>query len=73
MARLEQVRRDGFALTEKNLGEGSISISAPVLDYSGQVIAAINLSTLSSRFSLKTAFSELVPKVMAAAKAASST
>ncbi|MFT4065894.1 IclR family transcriptional regulator [Paraburkholderia sp.] len=71
LARLDEVRRCGYSLTEKSLDEGSLSISAPVFDYAGQPIAAINLSTLSSRFTADAAREELVPLVLAAARAAS--
>jgi IclR family pca regulon transcriptional regulator len=67
----DAVKQAGFAVTEKSMDENSVSISAPVFDFKGRAIAAINLSTLSSRYSVKAAKAELVPLVVAAAKAAS--
>ncbi|TCK84133.1 IclR family transcriptional regulator C-terminal domain-containing protein [Paraburkholderia sp. BL9I2N2] len=71
LAYLDDVREAGVAITEKSFDEGSISISAPVYDYAGRAIAAINLSTLTSRYSLDAARTELAPQVIAAAQAAS--
>lgn len=68
---LAGVRRAGFAVTEKNLEQGSVSISAPVFDYAGRPIAAINLSTLQTRYSFDAARRKLAPLVVAAARAAS--
>lgn len=67
----DRVRRAGFCMTEKNMEQGSLSISAPVLDYSGRAIAAINLSTLKTRFSRETARKTLVPLLLDAAREAS--
>lgn len=72
LALLAEVARAGFAVTEKSLDASSLSISAPVLDFSGRAIAAINLSTLTSRYSPEAALHELAPLVVAAARAASS-
>lgn len=71
VAMLAAVASAGFSLTAKSFDEDSLSISAPVFDFSGRAIAAINLSTLASRYSEKAALAELVPLVVAAAKGAS--
>jgi IclR family pca regulon transcriptional regulator len=71
LTELAAVKAAGFSVTEKSLDKDSISISAPVFDFKGVAIAAINLSALASRFTVETALKELVPQVMAAAKAAS--
>lgn len=68
---LRKVSGQGFAVTEKNFDQGSLSISAPVYDFTRKPIAAINLSTLSSRFSRDAARKKLAPLVMEAAAAVS--
>lgn len=47
---LARVRRDGYALNEQEFITGSTGIAAPVFDAAGNVVAAINLGTLTVRF-----------------------
>ena len=47
---LAKVRRDGFATNDQEFITGSTGVAAPVRDASGQVIAALNLGTLTSRY-----------------------
>ena len=68
---LAGVRRAGYSITEKNLEQGSLSISAPVFDYAGRPIATINLSTLKTRYGLDAARKKLLPPLIEAARAAS--
>jgi IclR family pca regulon transcriptional regulator len=72
LALLEQVKKSGYAITEKSPEQGSLSVSAPIFDYVGRPIAAINLSTLTTRFTREQARKTLVPLVVEAAKVASS-
>jgi IclR family pca regulon transcriptional regulator len=67
---LDRVRTHGFALTSKAFDQGSLSISAPVLDGRGRALGAVNLSVLTSRFDRDRAEAELVPAVLQAARAA---
>jgi IclR family transcriptional regulator, pca regulon regulatory protein len=46
---LQQVRREGFAIVDQELEAGLLAVAVPVHDRSGQVIAAINLSTHVAR------------------------
>ena len=69
---LEQVKADGFAVTEKNMEQGSISVSAPVHDSAGRAVGAINLSSLITRYNREMAISQLAPLVIDAARQASS-
>lgn len=64
---LEAVKATGFAVTEKNMEQGSISVSAPVHDRAGRAVGAINLSTLTTRFERQAAIEQLAPLVAAAA------
>lgn len=47
---LAKARRDGFATNDQEFITGSTGVAAPVRDASGQVIAALNLGTLTSRY-----------------------
>jgi IclR family transcriptional regulator, pca regulon regulatory protein len=47
---LVKVRRDGYALNDQEFVTGSTGIAAPVWNSKGEVIAALNLGTLTSRF-----------------------
>lgn len=68
LAIFDKARRNGYSMTEKNLGQGSVSISVPVYGMTGQVVAALNLSTLAARFDMEAARSQLLPLVQHAAK-----
>ena len=47
---LAKVRRDGYAINDQEFITGSTGLAAPLYDASGQVIAAVNLGTLTSRY-----------------------
>ena len=47
---LQQIRRQGYAVTADDLDEGVHSIAAPIRDHHGQVIAAISIAGPSNRF-----------------------
>jgi IclR family pca regulon transcriptional regulator len=70
---LETVKGVGFAVTEKNMEQGSISVSAPVHDRAGRAIGAINLSTLTTRYDRGSAIRDLAPLVARAALKATET
>ncbi|MCG7324139.1 IclR family transcriptional regulator [Achromobacter sp. ACRQX] len=63
-----RARAQGYSMTEKNLGQGSVSISVPVVDARGQTIAALNLSTLATRHDAQAARTRLLPLVTKAAR-----
>lgn len=50
MSTLPQIRTQGYALSVEEVTVGIIAVAAPVLDYRGQVVAAITLSGAASRF-----------------------
>ena len=68
---LQRSRRAGYALTERHLDAHGISVSAPVYNASRHVVAAINISTLKSRFDVASTRRELVPALLAASASAS--
>jgi IclR family pca regulon transcriptional regulator len=47
------VRRQGWAIVDQELEEGLISMSAPIRDRQGRVIAALNISGNAQRKSAK--------------------
>ncbi|MDP2661426.1 MAG: IclR family transcriptional regulator [Dehalococcoidia bacterium] len=49
MQQLDQVRRDGYAISNEELHEGIVSVAAPLKDYDGEVVAGINVSISSFR------------------------
>lgn len=50
---LENVRRNGYAICDEELELGGSGAAAPVFGASGEVIAALNVATPSSRFHVK--------------------
>lgn len=68
---LQRLRRTGYALTERHLDPHGVSLSAPVTDFGGRALAAINVSTLKSRFDAARARRELAPALLAACRALS--
>ncbi|AYG62806.1 IclR family transcriptional regulator [Rhizobium jaguaris] len=47
---LAKVRRDGYAINDQEFVTGSTGIAAPLFDANGNVVAALNLGTLTSRY-----------------------
>ncbi|MFO1326772.1 MAG: helix-turn-helix domain-containing protein [Rubrivivax sp.] len=71
VAGLQRARRAGYALTERHLDPHGVSLSAPVSGVGGQVVAALNISTLKSRYDAARARRELAPALLAACQALS--
>lgn len=68
---LAEVRLRGWAWNDGESEEGIRSVSAPILDRSGRVHAAINVAGLASRVSIKELRSRFVPAVVDAGAAIS--
>ncbi|MGK5692412.1 IclR family transcriptional regulator domain-containing protein [Streptomyces sp. URMC 128] len=64
---LERVRENGYALVDEELEEGLRSISVPIRDRDGGVIAAINVHMHSSRRSVAECVMNIVPELRATA------
>ena len=60
---LAQVRADNYAVADEEMEDGLISIAIPIHVSSGEVIAAINLSSHTSRMSLDQLVSGMLPKL----------
>lgn len=65
---LEQVRRDGYATIDQELELGLRSVAAPIRDWRGSVIAALNVSAHATTVSLETLRTEFLPHVLATAR-----
>jgi IclR family transcriptional regulator, pca regulon regulatory protein len=72
LARLEAIRRDGFALAHQEVFHGDISVAAAVVDAAGRPEGAINLASSTTRWSLTEARKTYARMVVAAAAAISS-
>jgi IclR family transcriptional regulator, pca regulon regulatory protein len=68
LAKVQQVRRQGWSLVNQELEEGLVSLAAPIADRSGRVIAALNLSGQANRTSAKVAQETLLPPLLRAAR-----
>ncbi|MGR3436092.1 MAG: IclR family transcriptional regulator domain-containing protein [Shimia sp.] len=64
---LQDVRRDGHAIVEEELEVGLLSAAVPVRLSSGACIAALNVSTLTSRLTAGQVRSGLIPSLRDAA------
>lgn len=63
------VRAQGFAIVDEELEIGLRSIAVPIRDRSGRIVAAINVSTQSARFSPDAMEREILPRLKQAAAA----
>jgi IclR family pca regulon transcriptional regulator len=66
---IEQVRREGYAMTDQELEQGLRSAAVPIHDASGAVVAALNVSVHASRASMQELRARFVPPAQAAAAA----
>ena len=65
---LEAVARDGYAIVDQELEIGLRSMAVPVRDLSGNVVAALNISTQASRVSAEELLSRCLPALLGAAQ-----
>lgn len=66
---LDRIRDAGYAIVDGELEEGVRSVAAPVRGRGGQVVAAINVSTSSSRVGLDRVTDEHLPALLDATRA----
>lgn len=69
VVKLRRVHLQGWAMVDQELEEGLRSIAAPIRDRQGRVVAAVNLSTHASRTTAESVQRELLPPLLAVAKA----
>jgi IclR family pca regulon transcriptional regulator len=56
--------RQGFALDEEEYAKGLICFAAPIYDYSGHVVAALNVSVLLLYYSMEEFVEKIGSKVL---------
>ena len=66
-ALIAKAGRDGYAVVDEELEVGLRSIAVPVRDRTGRIVAAINVSTQSARFSVEEMEREVLPRLKEAA------
>lgn len=65
---LVQIRAKGFAINNEELEKGLRAVAAPIINYSGEAFAAINIAFATARHPGQHVFSEFARKVMAGAE-----
>jgi IclR family pca regulon transcriptional regulator len=60
---LARVRRQGWSLVDQEFEEGLRALSVPVRDAEGRVLAAVNVSTYASRWSMHAFRERLLPRL----------
>ena len=60
---LGQIRRDGFAVSDRQVTDDALSVAAPIVDARGEVIASLSIVSRAG----ETVVERLVPVVRAAA------
>lgn len=68
MLELKEVRKKGYAINDEELAGGLRSVAAPLRDYEGKVVAAINISVPGARISRPTLEELLAPQVVDTAR-----
>lgn len=68
MAKIRQVRKQGWCIVNQELEEGLISVAAPITNRAGRTIAAINISGQANRTNAKAAQEQLLPPLLACAR-----
>lgn len=71
LAELRTVREQGWSMVDQELEEGLRSVAAPIIDTSGQVVAAVNLSAQAQRWTPESITTELLPPLLKTAAAIS--
>jgi IclR family pca regulon transcriptional regulator len=66
-ATLMKVRAQGYALVDQELEEGVRSLAAPILNASGSVMAAMNVSCHATRATVSRMREEFLPHLLATA------
>ena len=65
---LQQVRQQGLCIVDQELEQGLRSIAVPVYDASGQVLAALNVSTHAGRVSRSELEQRFLPSMLSASR-----
>ena len=65
---LQEVRQQGWCIVDQELEQGLRSIAVPVYDASGQVVAALNVSTHAGRVSRTELEQRFLPGLLSASR-----
>ena len=68
LAELEQVKKQGWALVDQELEVGLRSLAVPIFDFNGCAIAALNIGTQASRWTVGALQKDALPVLQAAAQ-----
>jgi IclR family pca regulon transcriptional regulator len=68
MADLEQVKKQGWALIDQELEVGLRSLAVPVFDFNNCAVAALNIGTQASRWTVSALQKDALPALRAAAQ-----
>ncbi|MBU1361422.1 MAG: helix-turn-helix domain-containing protein [Gammaproteobacteria bacterium] len=68
LAKVAQARRQRWCLVNQELEEGLISIAAPIVDRTGRMVAALNISGQANRTSPKVMQETMLPALLASAR-----
>ncbi|TVT01254.1 hypothetical protein FNH07_29820 [Amycolatopsis bartoniae] len=63
VARIDEVRAQGWALIDQELERGVRSVAVPLRDDSGQVVAAVTVGTHTSQIDDDTLFGSILPRL----------
>jgi len=69
IAELEQVKKQGWAMVDQELEVGLRSLAVPIFDFTGCAIAAINIGTQASRWTVSALQKDALPALRNAAQA----
>ena len=71
MEMLKPVRKQGWALVDQELELGLRSLAVPILDFNGCAVAALNIATQASRWTVSALQKDALPVLKAAAQSVS--
>ncbi|WP_067901295.1 IclR family transcriptional regulator domain-containing protein [Nocardia vaccinii] len=69
---VHRTRTAGYCLVDQELEQGLRSLAAPIRDHTGQVCAAVNISTHAARYTADAVRTDLLPPLLETAAAVSS-
>jgi DNA-binding IclR family transcriptional regulator len=61
VAALAAIRRDGYCISNQEAFVGDISVAAPVFNFAGRVVAAVNIAVSTSRWTVDKVREKLMP------------
>ena len=67
-SRIAQARRQGWSLVNQELEEGLVSLAAPIVNRTGQMVAALNISGQANRTSARVMQDTMLEPLLEAAR-----